>query len=245
MNQPRHVKGGDVGYDVTAYRRALDRYRNHAGTLPGPNWPEVTDGENYHAVGRSYYDTETKMAVAAVKRRHPFITERGIGALTFQVLAPYIDGWGWKLLRLARPKCPVDPAMGHGEIIGVPYVGTHAGPYLNWESCNAIDISLSVGTPLYAVCAGRIGPQIGPIDASDPKLAGQRLHVVTSANEFYYAHLSRLVVHAGENVRTQQLLGYSGSANGVAHLHFGAHHGDPGLIVGDPSPNYHDHHYPG
>src|SRR5690349_207921 len=101
MNQPRHVKRGDRGYDITAYKRALNRYRNDPTAQAGPGWP-VIGGIN--PVRTSEYGEAMVQAVKAVKQRHPEITERGIGAETFDVLAPYVDAWGWRLLRLARPK---------------------------------------------------------------------------------------------------------------------------------------------
>lgn len=122
---------------------------------------------------------------------------------------------------------------GYGKIIGTPYVGTHT-LYGNWESDNAFDFALPVGTPIYALAAGKIGPQIGPLAGAgaDPRLLGLRLHLVTPGNEFYYAHLSRLVVKAGQTVKQGQLLGYSGSANGVAHLHLAAKNGGQHLTTG-------------
>lgn len=249
MQQPRHVKGGDVGFDITAYRRALDKYRNDPDAKAGPGWPRVTDGDNYHAVGRSLYDTETKQAVAAVKKRKS-ITERGIGAQTFNALTPYIDAWGWLLLRKATPTCPVDVAHGEGRVIGYPYQGTHdhayrGDPMHNWESCNAIDLALPYGTPLYAVCAGTIGSQIGPLDSGNPVLMGQRFHLILPSNEAYYAHLSFLAVQAGQRVRPGQWLGRSGSANSVNHLHLASKHGDPAHWIGESSPGYRDQGYPG
>ena len=123
------------------------------------------------------------------------------------------------------------PLGKHGAIIGKPYQGTHAvafnkkGGSNNWESENAYDIEVPVGTPVYAVTSGTIGNQIGP--GGSGRFAGNRLHLVTSGNEFYYAHLSKIAVHAGETVQAGQLLGYSGSADGVGHLHFAAKKGDP------------------
>ncbi len=113
-----------------------------------------------------------------------------------------------------------------GDLIGFPYQGTHT-QFGNWESDNAVDIKVPVGTPVYAVTDGVIGQQIGPLDSSNPQLAGNRLHLVAGNNEYYYAHLSRLTVKAGQRVKAGQLLGYSGEANGVAHLHFAEKTGDP------------------
>lgn len=115
---------------------------------------------------------------------------------------------------------------------GTPYTGSHgASAPNNWESRNAVDLDTPVGTPVYAEGPGVIGAQIGSLHSTDPKMQGLRLHLVTGDNEFYYAHLSKIVVKAGEHVGDGQLLGYTGKANGVAHLHFAAKHGDPEQIL--------------
>lgn len=124
--------------------------------------------------------------------------------------------------------------------IGVPYQGTHAkafnkkGGSDNWESENAVDLPVAKGTPVYAVEAGTIGKQIGAQGGG--RFAGLRLHLVTDGNEFFYAHLSKLAVKAGEKVQAGQLLGYSGVANGVAHLHLAAKVGDPRAAFGSDLP---------
>ena len=51
---------------------------------------------------------------------------------------------------------------------------------------------------MLAVEDGLIGSQIGPLDSTDPHLLGLRLHLVSPRMEYYYAHLSRLDVHAGD-----------------------------------------------
>lgn len=118
------------------------------------------------------------------------------------------------------------PLGTKGKLIGVPFVGSHTN-YGNWESDEAIDIAAPVGTPVYAVASGTIGSQFGFLPGEGPgstdALAGQRLHLVTSGDEFYYAHLSSIApgIHPGSYVNQGQLLGYSGSASGVAHLHLG------------------------
>ena len=113
------------------------------------------------------------------------------------------------------------------RIIGRPYQGTHT-LYGNWQSDNAVDIALPAGSPVFAAEAGTIGSRIGPLDSSAANLAGNRVNLagVSGAN-YYYAHLSSYVVAPGEKVAAGQLLGYSGSANGVAHLHFAIDSLDP------------------
>jgi murein DD-endopeptidase MepM/ murein hydrolase activator NlpD len=110
-----------------------------------------------------------------------------------------------------------------GKIIGTPYAGTHhAGQ--NWQSSNAIDIAVPVGTPVYAAGGGTI-TRAGALPGSPGgRFAGERVQI---GNQFWYGHLSKLAVHQGERVSAGDLLGYSGSANGVAHLHFASRTGTP------------------
>lgn len=121
------------------------------------------------------------------------------------------------------------------NLIGFPYAGTHkpgATTPASWESDNAIDIGVPTGTPIYATADGVIGSRIGAFTNGNPYTAGLRVHLVTKGNEFYYGHLSRLVVHAGQHVRAGQIIGYSGSANGVQHLHFASRSGNPVNLFG-------------
>jgi|SRR5215471_2987405 len=122
----------------------------------------------------------------------------------------------------------------HGKVIGTPYQGTHAvafnkaGGSDNWESENANDIAVPVGTPIYAVSNGTIGSQFGSLGTGG-RFAGLRLHLVGAKNEWYYAHLSKFApgIKPGTRVRAGELLGYSGEANGVAHLHIASKEGHP------------------
>ena len=126
------------------------------------------------------------------------------------------------------------PLGRRGRIIGTPGAGTHTRG--NWQSDNAVDIAVPVGTPVYAVADGTIGPRIGSQGSNDPRLAGLRLTVMSAGNAFYYAHLSKLAVKAGERVKAGQLLGYSGKANGSAHLHFAVRKGTPGEAIRGGNP---------
>ncbi len=119
------------------------------------------------------------------------------------------------------------PATDHYGRLGVPYQGTHK-LYGNWESDNAVDMGTKIGTPIYAVADGSIGSQIGALNTHGAaNLEGLRVHLVTHGNEVYYAHLSKLAVKAGQQVKKGQLIGYSGEAGGTPHLHIGVEHGDP------------------
>lgn len=122
------------------------------------------------------------------------------------------------------------------KIIGTPGKGTHAKAFNaasgsdNWESENAVDIALPKGTPLYAAVDGTIGNQIGSL-GSGGRFAGLRVHLDGKDNSLYYAHLSKLAVKAGQQVKKGQLIGYSGEANGVQHLHLASKSGNPGVYA--------------
>jgi hypothetical protein len=137
----------------------------------------------------------------------------------------------------------VDPAAGYayplaeqGTIIGCPFVpgSTHSAFVApdNLASDNAVDIAVPVANPVYAVTGGVIGPQIGALDSTDPRMAGLRVHLNSPGVQFYYAHLSRIDVVPGQLVQAGQQLGLSGSANGAAHLHFAQDVGNPAETVG-------------
>jgi peptidase M23-like protein len=123
-----------------------------------------------------------------------------------------------------------------GEIIGCPFVpgSTHSAFVApnNLASDNAVDIAVPAGTPVFAVTGGVIGAQIGPLDSTDPRMAGLRVHLNAPGVQFYYAHLSEIDVMPGQFVQAGQQLGLSGFANGAAHLHFAQDVGNPAETVG-------------
>ena len=118
------------------------------------------------------------------------------------------------------------PAEKPAKLLGRPGQGTHSWTVEpnNWQSDNAWDFAFPFGTPLLAVADGVVGDRIGPIDP-DPKsrFGGLRCYLKTADNEFYYAHLSKFApgTKAGAKVKRGQVIGYSGSASGVDHLHLG------------------------
>jgi len=117
------------------------------------------------------------------------------------------------------------PTKPHGTVIGYPGQGTHSyvWPPNNWESDQAWDISVPRGSKIIAVADGKIGPAFGRLPNDDPRFDGIRLHLETADNEFYYAHLSATTpgLGPGDVVKQGEILGLSGVANGVPHLHIG------------------------
>jgi murein DD-endopeptidase MepM/ murein hydrolase activator NlpD len=121
---------------------------------------------------------------------------------------------------------------GKGKVIGTPGAGTHT--LGNWESDRALDIAMKAGSPIYAPFGGTIGSQFGSLGApGSSRFAGLRLHVVNPKNEWYGAHLSRFApgIRPGVVVKPGQLIGYSGSASGVEHLHEGLKYGNPYRLI--------------
>lgn len=114
-----------------------------------------------------------------------------------------------------------------GELIGTPYAGTHT--LGNWQSDNAVDIGVPDGTPIIAVSDGVVQKTGGSANQSG-RFGGFNL-TLSGDNSYFYAHLSKLKVRPGQRVRKGQVLGYSGSANGVPHLHLGVERGDPRKIA--------------
>ena len=116
------------------------------------------------------------------------------------------------------------------RVIGRPYGGTHT--IGNWQSDRALDLAAPFGTPVHAVVDGVIGSRVGALSNRASRFAGMRLTLDGVHDSFFYAHLSRLMVAPGQYVRRGQVIGYSGSANGVPHLHIGVRVADPLLVFG-------------
>lgn len=244
----RDLHAGMSGPDVRRLQELLaggnrHGYHAHPGTIDGQFGKQTGD-----AVQRMKWYLGYKTAGItrdASEKLRGYMVHRGYPA--YRALSPAMRLRKRRRRGTSYPGLiagPGYPLAAHGPIIGRPYEGTHLD-FHNWESDNAIDIAVPIGTHVLAIEDGTIGSQIGPLPGSLPQLVGQRLHLAHGTQEWYYAHLSRIIVRAGQQVRAGQVLGYSGAANGVSHLHLGQHHGDPGVTVGSPSPGYRDRNYPG
>lgn len=120
------------------------------------------------------------------------------------------------------------PLAKRGTVIGVPFQGTHT--LGDWQSDRAIDISVPVGTPMVAAEDGVVvkvtrHPQDGG------RFAGDQITIRGASNSYFYAH-GVAGVRPGQRVSAGQMIGTTGSANGVPHLHIGVEHGDPRTVFG-------------
>ena len=93
---------------------------------------------------------------------------------------------------------------------------TH-GSY-NWQSIWAVDLGVPIGTPVYASFSGSI---VTVHSGETGRFAGISVGLDSGRGlAAYYAHLSQVDVTPGQSVVAGQLIGATGEANGVAHLHF-------------------------
>jgi Peptidase family M23 len=102
--------------------------------------------------------------------------------------------------------------------------GTHdpqfnlAGGSYNWQSISAVDLEVPIGTPVYASFSGTI---VTVHSGESGRFAGISVGLDSGRGlAAYYAHLSKVDVTPGQSVVAGQVLGATGQANGVDHLHF-------------------------
>ena len=128
------------------------------------------------------------------------------------------------------------PLAVRGTFLGGPGVGTHSFTVApnNWQSDNAVDLGVPVGTAMIAVDSGRV-VKVTPHAQDGSRFAGDAITIVGDhGNTYFYKHgVSNVKV--GERVHKGQKIGTSGSASGSAHLHFGVKHGNPLDLIGQHS----------
>jgi murein DD-endopeptidase MepM/ murein hydrolase activator NlpD len=105
-------------------------------------------------------------------------------------------------------------------------------PLGDWQSDNALDISVPEGTLEFAVDDGEI-IRVGGyyIDGSEGT-EGLKFTLKTKDNEWFYQHSKERFVHEGQKVKKGDTLAKTGSGAGVPHLHIGCKNGDPQVILG-------------
>jgi murein DD-endopeptidase MepM/ murein hydrolase activator NlpD len=114
------------------------------------------------------------------------------------------------------------PLAARGLNIGRPHQGTHTRG--NWQSDNAVDLRIPEGTGVLALDDGVI---VKTFKSPTGVTAGWQVTLRSAGNAWFYGHLKTVSVRAGERVRKGQIIGTSGSANGVPHLHLGQQNGTP------------------
>jgi len=113
-----------------------------------------------------------------------------------------------------------------GKIIGTPHAGTHT--LGNWQSDNALDISMPNGTVLTAPRDAVVEKVGGSYKGGASRFDGYQVTLrLSDGNRIFMTHLSKTHVKPGQKIRAGQAVGRSGSANGVPHLHVGVERGDP------------------
>jgi murein DD-endopeptidase MepM/ murein hydrolase activator NlpD len=121
-------------------------------------------------------------------------------------------------------------AVGHGKIIGTPHQGTHT--LGNWQSDNAVDVAMPVGSKLRAPRDAVVEKVGGSYSGGAGRFDGYQVTVrLANGDRLFYTHLSRPSVKSGQRLRAGQVIGRSGAANGVPHLHLGAERGNPKKYV--------------
>lgn len=131
----------------------------------------------------------------------------------------------------------VFPTRPSGPIISTP-ADHQARPLGNWHSDNAVDIGVPTGTPVLAVADGTIVKGGGtPPTHGAGVIGGFNLTLKSADNEFFYTHMTRALAHVGQRVQAGEVIGKSGYANNVEHLHIGVEHGDAMQLWGNGAAN--------
>lgn len=93
----------------------------------------------------------------------------------------------------------------------------------NWQSDNAVDISCTNGTKILAVEDGIIG-EVNLDESYDPGANpnGDSVYLNGETGTYWYTHMKGVVVDTNQQIKQGDVIGLSGSANGVPHLHFAA-----------------------
>jgi len=102
----------------------------------------------------------------------------------------------------------------------------------NWQSDNAIDIGVPIGTSVFAVDDGTITAVRGSYSTGAGLTEGLRFTLNTNDNKWFYQHNSERFVQEGQKVKKGQLLAKTGAGNNDPHLHIGCETGDPQQLLG-------------
>ncbi len=125
-------------------------------------------------------------------------------------------------LSLPEQKIQYFPLSSLGQLGPGPNQGVHTQN--DWEGTNAVDIYEKEGTAVIAVTSGKIGDSLGLMADASGGVSGYYLYLISPDNTYYYAHLKSITpgLVSGKTVNAGDILGYSGGANNINHLHFAA-----------------------
>jgi murein DD-endopeptidase MepM/ murein hydrolase activator NlpD len=120
-------------------------------------------------------------------------------------------------------KWPLDEITITQEFGWTPYALAHPWLYPKDVGHNGVDFRAAVGTPVKAAGDGIV--KTGDTDIGCKGVSYGKWVLIMHPNNLssLYAHLSRIIVVEGQEVKTGQVIGYSGDT-GIAdgpHLHFG------------------------
>jgi hypothetical protein len=127
----------------------------------------------------------------------------------------------------------VYPLEIKGDYIGG--VAAHmARAFGNWMSDNAVDLGVPKGTKALAVESGTITRVSGSYisDAANPNGYTVYLRGKSGLN-YAYMHFTQARVSAGDHVDQGDVVGITGSANSVPHLHFACEQENPETVIGE------------
>jgi murein DD-endopeptidase MepM/ murein hydrolase activator NlpD len=127
-----------------------------------------------------------------------------------------------------RPK----PASFGLPVVGYRLTGRFGDVSSLWSSRHTgLDFAAPSGTPIHAVRAGVVVST-----GYDGRYGNKTVVRLASGTELWYCHQSAFTVHAGDRVRTGELIGYVGSTGNVTgpHLHLEVHPGGGDPV--DPEP---------
>ena len=129
------------------------------------------------------------------------------------------------------------PLAQRGVMIGFPNAGPqHTLGY--WQSDNAVDIAVPVGTDVVAVSDGIVhasGAWSVPYSLASQSSGWEVPLFGDGGNNYFYQGLSQRLVSDGQHVTQGQVIGKSGGAGGVACLHVAI---QPFPVNQVPNPNF-------
>lgn len=114
----------------------------------------------------------------------------------------------------------------------------HKRAWGNWQSDDAIDIAVPMGTNLYAVESGRVIRLGGSWSGGSGNPDGYNVTIDTGTRQWFYTHIKwrSPQIRVGDKIAEGDYIGESGAANNVEHLHIAVNQGDPERLLGWKSP---------